>query len=465
MAVVLQKGQKVDLTKTHPGLHTIGVGLGWDVNQGMGGNYDLDASAFLLDGSGKVRDDQDFIFYNNPQGANNSVLYSGDNRTGAGHHDDELIRISLQSVPPYIEKIAFSITIHDAQQKGQNFGQISNAYVRVFNENSQEELIRYNLGETFTIETAIVVAELYRHNGEWKFNAIGSGFQGGLEALCRNFGLEVASSSNHSAASNPSQHQPVTSQFQTQNNQPFNNPGYMQTQNYQQPSQQYNQPNSPMNQGNHSNAQAGEVQCPRCQSTNITSGKKGFGIGKAAIGGLILGPVGLLGGFVGSKKMQFTCSACSYKWSLDQKDFMKFANEQKERAMTLFQRYKSQDVLDAVVAGCALVSMADGHLDPSERQKMMDFINQSDELRVFDTNLVVQRFNDFIRKLEFDPIVGKGEAFKAVAKVNDKREIARLVVRYCIAIGFADGHFEPREQQVVSEICHELRLNPNEFLS
>ncbi|RBW67692.1 TerD family protein [Bacillus taeanensis] len=465
MAVVLQKGQKVDLTKTHPGLHTVGVGLGWDVNQGIGANYDLDASAFLLDGSGKVRNDQDFIFYNNPKGANNSVLYSGDNRTGAGHHDDELIHISLQSVPSYIEKVAFSITIHDAQLKGQNFGQISNAYVRVFNENSQEELIRYNLGETFTVETAIVAAELYRHNGEWKFNAIGSGFQGGLEALCRNFGLEVASPSTNSAAPSPSYSQAAAAPFQTQNSGQLNSQSYVQTQNNQQPSQPFSQPASPMNQGNYPHTGNGDVQCPRCQSTNITSGKKGFGIGKAAIGGLILGPVGLLGGFVGSKKMQFTCTSCSYKWSLDQTDFMKLANEQKEKAMTLFKRYKSQDVLDAVVAGCALVSMADGRLDPSERQKMMDFIHQSDELRVFDTNLVIQRFNDFIRKLEFDPIVGKGEAMRAVGKVNDKREIARLVVRYCIAIGFADGHFEPREQQIVSEICHELQLNPNEFLS
>ncbi|MCL6573351.1 MAG: TerD family protein, partial [Bacillus sp. (in: Bacteria)] len=190
MGVTLSKGQKVDLTKSHPGLQNVVIGLGWSVNQ-QGSNFDLDASSFLLGEAGKVSSDLDFVFYNNPIGGNGSIIYSGDNRIGSGARDDEQIRIDLKSVPAQIHRIAFTITIHDAIAKQQNFGQISDSYVRIFNEQTNEELIRFNLGRDFTVETAIVAAELYRHNGEWKFNAIASGFQGGLSALCRNFGVTV----------------------------------------------------------------------------------------------------------------------------------------------------------------------------------------------------------------------------------------------------------------------------------
>jgi tellurium resistance protein TerD len=165
MGVTLSKGQKVDLTKTNPGLQNVIVGLGWDVSH-HGSTYDLDASAFLLGQSGKVNSDLDFVFYNNPNGGNSSILYTGDNRTGAGHQDDEQIQIHLTAVPQSIHRIAFTITIHDAQMKQQNFGQVQNAYVRIFNPLNNEELIRFNLGRDFTVETAIVAAELYRHNGK-----------------------------------------------------------------------------------------------------------------------------------------------------------------------------------------------------------------------------------------------------------------------------------------------------------
>lgn len=192
MAISLSKGQKVDLTKTNPGLKKIVVGLGWDTNKYDGGNdFDLDASAFLLGETSKVQSDKDFIFYNNATGGEGSVVHTGDNRTGAGDGDDEQINIDLSKVPAAIQKIDFTITIHDAAARKQNFGQVSNAYVRVFSEDSGAELIRYDLGEDFSVETAIVVAELYRHGAEWKFNAVGSGFQGGLAALCANFGLDV----------------------------------------------------------------------------------------------------------------------------------------------------------------------------------------------------------------------------------------------------------------------------------
>ncbi|MBP0726699.1 TerD family protein [Bacillus sp. RG28] len=192
MAINLSKGQKVDLTKTNPGLTNIVVGLGWDTNKYDGGNdFDLDSSVFLLNGAGKCSSESDFIFYNNTTGANGAVEHTGDNRTGQGDGDDEQVKINLVNVPSSIEKIAFTITIHDAEARSQNFGQVNNSYVRILSETTGEELIRYDLGEDFSIETAVVVGELYRHSGEWKFNAIGSGYQGGLVSLVKDFGLDV----------------------------------------------------------------------------------------------------------------------------------------------------------------------------------------------------------------------------------------------------------------------------------
>ena len=192
MGITLAKGQKVDLTKSNPGLKNIVVGLGWDVNKYDGGfSFDLDTAAFLTGANGKVTSDTDFVFYNNLRHPSGSVIHLGDNLTGAGDGDDEQIKVVLDQVPANIEKISFTATIHEAVQRSQNFGQVSNAYIRVIDESNGTELIRYDLGEDFSIETAIVVGELYRHNGEWKFNAIGSGYQGGLAALCNNFGINV----------------------------------------------------------------------------------------------------------------------------------------------------------------------------------------------------------------------------------------------------------------------------------
>ena len=192
MAVSLRKGQKVDLTKTNPSLKKILVGLGWDTNKYDGGfDFDLDAAAFLLNDSGKVREDSDFVFYNNLKHQSGSVEHMGDNLTGAGEGDDEEIKVDLEKVPANISKIDFTVTIYEAEKRNQTFGQVSNAYIRVVDDTTGEELIRYDLGEDFSVETAVVVGELYRHNGEWKFNAIGSGFSGGLAALGRNFGVNV----------------------------------------------------------------------------------------------------------------------------------------------------------------------------------------------------------------------------------------------------------------------------------
>ncbi|HWO76305.1 MAG TPA: TerD family protein [Bacillus sp. (in: firmicutes)] len=192
MSINLQKGQKIDLTKSNPGLTKVMVGLGWDINRYDGKNdFDLDASAFLTDENGKVINDSDFIFYNQLKHPTGCVEHTGDNRTGEGDGDDEQILIDFSKVPAAIHRIAIAVTIHDAETRSQNFGQVSNSYVRIVNDETHVELLRFDLGEDFSVETALVVCELYRHNGEWKFNAIGSGFQGGLAALCRNYGLQV----------------------------------------------------------------------------------------------------------------------------------------------------------------------------------------------------------------------------------------------------------------------------------
>ncbi len=192
MPVCLQKGQKVSLTKDNPGLSKVVVGVGWDINQyDTGASFDLDSSAFLLKADGKVSGSQDFVFYGNLKHPSGCVEHMGDNLTGAGDGDDEQMRIDLSKVPAEIEKIAFTVTIYDAETRNQNFGQVNNAFVRIYNEESGEEMMRYDLGEDFSIETAAVFGELYRNNGEWKFNAIGSGFYGGLAALCANYGIET----------------------------------------------------------------------------------------------------------------------------------------------------------------------------------------------------------------------------------------------------------------------------------
>lgn len=192
MGIVLTKGQKVDLTKNNPGLNNILIGLGWDINKYDGGfEFDLDSAAFMLGSDKKVLSEKEFIFYNNLSHKSESVIHLGDNRTGEGDGDDEQIKIKLSLVPKEIERIAFTVTIHEALERNQNFGQVTNAYVRVVNFDTNEEVIRYDLGEDFSVETAIIIGELYRHNDEWKFNAIGSGFQGGLQSLCKNFGLNI----------------------------------------------------------------------------------------------------------------------------------------------------------------------------------------------------------------------------------------------------------------------------------
>ena len=192
MSVNLTKGQKVSLNKNNPGLKDMVVGLGWDVNRyDTGGAFDLDAAAFLLTENGKISRTEDFIFYGNLEHPSGAVKHLGDNLTGVGDGDDEQIVIDLSLVPENIQKIAFTVTIYDAEVRRQNFGQVSNAFIRIYNKANGEELLRYDLGEDFSIETAAVFGELYRHNGEWKFNAIGSGYQGGLAALCENYGVDV----------------------------------------------------------------------------------------------------------------------------------------------------------------------------------------------------------------------------------------------------------------------------------
>ncbi|MDR2442118.1 MAG: TerD family protein [Deltaproteobacteria bacterium] len=191
MAISLKKGGNVSLSKETPGLSVIFVGLGWDTRVTDGSEFDLDASAFLLNSSGKVRKDHDFIFYNNLKSSDGSVEHQGDNRTGEGEGDDEVIQIQLTKVPPEIEKISVTVTIHDADKRSQNFGMVSNAYIRVVNQADNQEIARFDLSEDMSTETAMIFGEIYRHSGEWKFKAIGQGYAGGLGPLARNYGVNV----------------------------------------------------------------------------------------------------------------------------------------------------------------------------------------------------------------------------------------------------------------------------------
>lgn len=194
MAINLQKGQRVSLDNS---MKLALVGLGWDTNRYDGGaDFDLDASAFLLGENGKLLRDEDFVFYNNLNGRDGAVVHTGDNLTGDGDGDDEVIMIDFSKIPSEIKKIAICVTIHDAEARRQNFGQVSNAYIRIAKLSDEfdtvgEPVLKFDLEEEFSIETALVVAEIYFKNGEWKFNAVAAGYQGGLEAICRSFGAMV----------------------------------------------------------------------------------------------------------------------------------------------------------------------------------------------------------------------------------------------------------------------------------
>ncbi len=191
MALSLQKGGNLSLSKEDPGLTKILVGLGWDPRTTDGAEFDLDASAFLLNADGKVRGEQDFIFYNQLKTADGSIEHTGDNRDGEGDGDDEAIKIDLSKVEAGIDKIVIAVTIHDAEKRRQNFGQVKNAFIRIQNDISNNEIVRYDLAEDASTETAMVFGELYRHNSEWKFRAVGQGYAGGLRAMCLQFGLNI----------------------------------------------------------------------------------------------------------------------------------------------------------------------------------------------------------------------------------------------------------------------------------
>ncbi len=191
MSVSLKKGGNVSLEKTSPGISKILIGLGWDERATDGGDFDLDASVFLLKNDGKVRSDEDFIFYNNLSSTCKSVVHQGDNRTGAGDGDDEAVKVDLTQVPADVQKITVAVTIHEAQARNQNFGQVANAFMRIVNDETNVEVARFDLSEDYSIETAMIFGEVYRHNGDWKFKAIGQGYEGGLKALAEGFGINI----------------------------------------------------------------------------------------------------------------------------------------------------------------------------------------------------------------------------------------------------------------------------------
>ena len=192
MSVSLSKGGNVSLAKADPTMTKVLMGLGWDPRATDGQDFDLDASAFLLTSTGKVRGDNDFIFYNNLSDAAQSVVHAGDNRTGAGDGDDESLKIDLPKIPADVDKIAFTVTIHDAEARRQSFGQVGGAFIRLVNDATGVEVARYDLSEDASTETAMIFGELYRHNNEWKFRAVGQGYAGGLKAMCDQYGISAS---------------------------------------------------------------------------------------------------------------------------------------------------------------------------------------------------------------------------------------------------------------------------------
>jgi tellurium resistance protein TerD len=191
MGISLSKGGNVSLSKTDPSLKNVLVGLGWDARPTDGADFDLDASAFMVKEDGKVRSNSDFIFYNQTKSACGSVEHTGDNRTGVGDGDDEAVIVLLDKIPSDVQRVVFCVTIHDADLRKQNFGQVSHAFVRVVNKDSNNEVARYDLSEDASIETAMIFGEIYRHSGEWKFKAVGQGYAGGLAALAKQYGIDV----------------------------------------------------------------------------------------------------------------------------------------------------------------------------------------------------------------------------------------------------------------------------------
>lgn len=190
MAISLSKGGNVSLSKTDPTLDVVMVGLGWDARSTDGKAFDLDASAFLLNAAGKVRTDADFCFYNNKK-LGDYVEHQGDNLTGEGDGDDEQIKITLSKIPADVDKLPITVTIHEGGERGQTFGQVSNASIRLVNAQTGVEVLKFDLSEDASTETAMVFGELYRHGAEWKFRAVGQGYNGGLAPLARNYGINI----------------------------------------------------------------------------------------------------------------------------------------------------------------------------------------------------------------------------------------------------------------------------------
>jgi tellurium resistance protein TerD len=191
MSVSLKKGGNVSLSKEEPGLSRILIGLGWDARATDGADFDLDASAFVLGSEDKVRNDGDFIFYNNLKSTDGSVEHTGDNLTGEGDGDDEAVKVDLSRVAGDVQKVAIAVTIHDAEARRQNFGMVQNAFIRVVNDANGRELARYDLTEDYSVETALIFGEVYRNGADWKFRAVGQGYEGGLAPLARNYGVNV----------------------------------------------------------------------------------------------------------------------------------------------------------------------------------------------------------------------------------------------------------------------------------
>lgn len=191
MSVSLAKGANVSLTKQAPNLTAVTVGLGWDERATTGADFDLDASALMVDENGKILSDRHFVFFNNLTSPDGAVEHTGDNLTGGGDGDDEKINVNLKGLPEQCRRIAFAVSIYEAEQRRQSFGQVRNSFIRIVNADNGTELTRYDLGEDFSTETAMIFGELYAHGAEWKFRAVGQGYASGLAGIARDFGVSV----------------------------------------------------------------------------------------------------------------------------------------------------------------------------------------------------------------------------------------------------------------------------------
>lgn len=391
----LATGQNISISRQSPATEAVVVTVGWAP---AAPGVDPDASAFLLARTGKVRGDGDFVFYNNPRTPEGAVV-----------RDGRVFTIDLSSVPGDIDRIA--ITLTTGQRGGKSFSNLSNISAELADSATRASIARYDSPTTGMSESALIVAEVYRHKSEWKFRATGQGFVGGLAPLATHFGVDVAEDAHvpPPTASPPSppppsstrRSAPPSSLFSASRSAPHPAP----------PSSAKRQPSpspSPTTTSSHGRAAQEKI------STGLSWLRTRF-------------------------------------------------NEVKSEVAAEVTKFRNREMMEAVVAGCTMIAYADGVVTPDEKQKMVGFMRQSDALKVFGMDQVIASYNKYAGKFDHDPQMGQAEALRAIAKLRGKEGEARLLVRVCCAIGAADGTFDDNEKESTKKICHELGVDPAEF--